>query len=167
MGRIITEKEFPEIRARHKNQKIVFTSGTFDLLHAGHILFFEDCKKHGDILVVTTGRDEVIRRNKGEGRPILNEHERLKIVSSLEVVDYCAMERNLYEDSLKHLELIFKELQPDAYVVNEDAFNIPYRKQVSRDHGVELVILKRWHPPEFDGISTTNIIEKIKRLSSQ
>ena len=161
---LITYGDLPSIREKHKKERIVFASGTFDLPHAGHVLFFEDCKKYGDILVVTVGTDSAVKRNKGIERPVMNERVRLKIISSLKPIDYCLMEADVYEEPLKHIEITFKTLKPDAYVINADAFDIPYRERIAKEHGVELVILERWCPPEFGDISTTKIIEQIKKL---
>lgn len=162
----ITFEELPLIRKRHLSQKIVFCSGCFDLTHAGHILFFEDCKKYGDILVVMIGSDKVVRRDKGNKRPILNEHTRIKLIDSLKPVDYCFLDFIISPDThpLKFIDLAIEKLKPDVYAINEDAWDITYRKDFMNKHKTELVILKRSAPAEFKQISTTGIIEKIKKL---
>lgn len=161
---IIDFEDLVNIREKHKNQKIVFASGCFDLTHAGHVLFFEDCKQQGDILVVCVGADEVIKRDKGEKRPILNEHLRMKLVDALRGVDYVFKDRIVEEGAhpLFFFQHVFDVLRPDVYVVNDDAFDIPYREELSRNNGVALVICGRKCPPEFEGISTTKLIKKIK-----
>lgn len=158
--------ELERIREKHKDQKIVFCSGCFDVTHAGHVLFFEDCKKHGDILVAMIGADSVIKRDKGDGRPIMNEHMRLKMVDSLKPVDYTFLDEVLSVDThpLYIIDLVIEKLKPDAYVINKDAWDIPYREAFSKKHGVPLVILDRTAPPEFEAVSTTGIIRKIKSL---
>jgi len=169
----IEYKDLPSIRKRHQNETIVFASGGFDLAHAGHVLFFEDCKKQGDVLVVAIPDDEIIKRDKGEKRPILNQYLRIKMVGSLKPVDYVFFDRAEYlkdvpegSHSLHVLGNYFAALHPDKYVVNEDAFDIPYRKELVKKHGVELIVLERWFPPEFEGISTTKIIKKLKNGES-
>ena len=162
---IINIEYLPQIRARYKDIKIVFCSGSFDLTHAGHLLFFEDCKKFGEILVVSIGSDASIRTLKGENRPILNECIRTKTIDSLKPVDYCFLDRiSNKENPNGILEFTFKYLKPDIYAINEDAFDIPYRENLCKKYNINLVILKRWFPPEFEGISTSKIIEKIKKL---
>lgn len=158
--------ELEKIREKHKNKKIVFCSGCFDMTHAGHVLFFEDCKKLGDILVVMVGADAVIKRDKGDERPIINEHLRLKMVDSLKPVDYVFLDHILPEtpNPLYIIDLVIEKLKPDAYVINKDAWDIPYRENFSKKHGVPLIILDRTAPPEFDAVSTTKIIQKIKSL---
>ena len=161
---IITYNDFPKIRKRYRRNKIVFCSGSFDLTHAGHVLFFEDCKKLGEILVVVVGSDKMIKRNKSPERPVLNESIRLKTVASLKPVDFCVMEKTMRKHPLGHLTEAFKKLRPDFYAINKDAFDIPYRKMIAKKFNVKLVILDRWCPPAFEDISTTKIIEKIKNL---
>lgn len=157
--------DLPKIRKVHKDKKIVFCSGSFDLVHAGHVLFFEDCKKFGDILVVSVGSDSILKVNKGDKRPILNEHVRRKMIDSLKPVDYCLLDSfSNKENPLFLLNVFFEKLRPDLYVINDDAFNIPYRQKVSKEFNVELVMLPRSAPPEFEGISASKIIDKIKNL---
>ncbi|MDO8460068.1 MAG: HAD-IIIA family hydrolase [Nanoarchaeota archaeon] len=162
---IISADDLQRIREKHIGQKIVYCSGSFDLVHAGHILFFEDCKKYGDILVVSVGKDSSIRKNKGEGRPILNERVRLKTIDSLKPVDYAFINPVSVEGKqLNTLELALDNLKPDFYIINEDAFDTKTRIELAKKFGVELVILNRNCPPEFENISATKIIEKIKNL---
>ncbi len=162
---VITVDELSEVRKKHPGKKIVFCTGSFDLVHAGHILFFEDCKAQGDILVVSVGTDSIIRINKGENRPILNEHVRIKTIDSFKPVDYSLLDIiSTKENPLLLLDVMMEKLKPDVYVVNADGFNMPYREEISRKHGAKLLVLDRAAPKEFDGISTSKIIEKIKSL---
>lgn len=158
--------ELKNLRKKHAGQKLVFCSGSFDLIHAGHALFFEDCKKHGDVLVVMVAADHVLKKNKGDGRPVMNQHVRLKMIDSLKPVDYCFLDEVPPNDDepLACLNFILKELGPDIYVINADASNIPYRENMVKKLGVKMVVLPRNAPKEFEGISTTKLIEKIKKL---
>ncbi|MEK6855112.1 MAG: adenylyltransferase/cytidyltransferase family protein [Nanoarchaeota archaeon] len=155
-----------KIRENHKNETIVFCSGTFDLTHAGHVLFFEECKKQGDILVVAVSCDKNMKTYKGENRPIIGEKARLKLIDSLKPVDYCLLDPPIArkDDLLAGLIPIFENLRPNKWVVNEDAFNISEWKRYSSKFNIELVILPRSAPPEFEQISTTKIMEKIKSI---
>ncbi len=163
----IAHKDLSRIRGKHKNEKMVFCSGGFDLTHAGHVLFFEDCKNLGDVLVVMVGGDKVMKHGRGDARPILNEQMRMKMVDSLKPVDYTIIDELVPVDQhpLQAIDNALEELRPDIYVINEDASDIPYREIVSKKHGTKLVILKRVAPPEFEKVSTTKIIEKIKGLN--
>jgi cytidyltransferase-like protein len=161
---IINFNDLSKIRSEHKDKKIIFCSGTFDLTHAGHVLFFEDCKKHGDILVVAVGNDFNQRvLTKGKGRPVQNESIRLKMVSSLKPVDYALLDPNAKNNDWLPLLIDFhRELEPDVYIVNEDAFDIPRRIDLIKEFPTKMIILKRTSPPEFEDISTTKMIKKIK-----
>lgn len=158
----INFEDLSEIRGKHMDKKIVFCSGGFDLTHAGHVLFFEDCKKYGDILVVGVSSGTGVSRKR---TPILNKHLRLKMVDSLKPVDYTFIVPSIeVSNSLEKIKYIMEKLQPDVYVVNNDASDIPYRQKISDEIKVKLIVLERWCPEEFEKISTTKIIEKIKEL---
>ncbi len=156
---IIKIKAFEDIRKKHKNKKIVFCSGTFDLLHAGHILFLEDCKDHGDILVVGLGGNKVVKSYKNK-HPVINEAMRLKMLDSLKIVDYVFLETagHLFGS----LERVFFKLKPNFYVVNSDASLILERKNIAEKYKAEFVVLNRKCPKSYENISTTKIINKIK-----
>lgn len=90
-NKIIPFSEAPAFFAklRKAGKKIVQCHGTFDLLHPGHVIHFEEAKRLGDILVVTvTGGKHV---NKGPGRPCFNDELRLKSIAALECVDYVVL----------------------------------------------------------------------------
>src|SRR2546423_10399799 len=83
------ERLLPELQHhRAAGRKIVFTNGCFDLVHLGHIKYFQFAKAQGDLLVVGVNTDSGIRRLKGEKRPIINEHDRLSVLEELESIDY-------------------------------------------------------------------------------
>lgn len=159
-------KDLASLKGNYKEKKIVFCSGSFDLTHVGHALFFEDCKKLGDILVVGIAGDRILKKLKGEKRPILNQYTRTKMVDFLKPVDYTFLDDFTYKhkNPLSLVEMVFRNLKPDKYVINEDAFNIQYRQELCKKYDVELNILKRNCPDNFEKISTTKIIEKIKSL---
>lgn len=160
----IAIEDLPGVREKHQGQTIVFCSGAFDLTHVGHVLFFEDCKRYGDVLVVEVAHDALILKHKGPGHPVLNENMRLKHVSALKPVDYCFLDRPYDGYPLEFLGDVFQLLCPDVYVINADAFDIPLRQRLAREYGVHLVIHGRWCPPEFDGVSTTSILGKIAKM---
>lgn len=163
----ISFENLSQIRNKFNDKIIVFCSGGFDLTHAGHVLFFEDCKKHGDILVVGIGSDAARRsEKKDDGRPIINEKMRLKMVSSLKPVDYAFVIEPLADKHpLDPLHKVFELLKPDIYAINDDASHIPYREELVKKFNVKLIILDRWCPPEYEGISTTKLIDKIKKMN--
>jgi cytidyltransferase-like protein len=78
-----------KLQKTRNGKQIVFCHGVFDLLHIGHIRYFEQAKKHGDILVVTVTPDRFV--NKGPERPAFPEDLRVESIASLEIVDYVAI----------------------------------------------------------------------------
>ena len=68
-------------------QKIVFTNGCFDLLHAGHVTYLEAAKKRGDKLILGLNTDRSVSAIKGPTRPVVNEQDRARVLAALESVD--------------------------------------------------------------------------------
>ncbi|HZZ43208.1 MAG TPA: D-glycero-beta-D-manno-heptose 1-phosphate adenylyltransferase [Tepidisphaeraceae bacterium] len=83
------EQLLPELN-RHRNagKKIVFTNGCFDLIHLGHVKYFQYAKSQGDLLVVGVNTDASIRGLKGDKRPIISEEDRISVLEELESIDY-------------------------------------------------------------------------------
>jgi cytidyltransferase-like protein len=75
-------------KIRTEGKTIALVTGCFDVLHTGHINFFQFAKTHADCLFVGIDNDENIRLNKGENRPLFNIKQRLMAVALLENVDY-------------------------------------------------------------------------------
>lgn len=108
--KLVSLDELVSIAKDHKKagKIIVHCHGVFDLMHPGHIMYFEAAKKQGDILVVTVTEDKYV--NKGPGRPVFNQNIRAHTISSLEVVDYVAI------NTEPTAEGILVRLAPDVYV---------------------------------------------------
>lgn len=75
-------------KLKKQGKKIVFTNGYFDIISSGQVRFLQKAKEHGNILVVAVNSDRSTRENKGEGRPLINEEERLEILSAMNPVDF-------------------------------------------------------------------------------
>ncbi|MDI6810442.1 MAG: FAD synthase [archaeon] len=75
----------------------VLATGTFEILHPGHLLYLEEAKKLGDELFVIVGRDVTVRKRKRT--PIIPEEQRLKMVSALKMVDKAMLgsKKDIYE----------------------------------------------------------------------
>jgi cytidyltransferase-like protein len=85
---IIQLENLADIRSQHKNEKIVLTMGTFDLLHVGHLRFLNEVKALGNIIVVLLSSDDRVKARKGPQRPIIPEADRALMLDALEIVDY-------------------------------------------------------------------------------
>ena len=79
---------------RKAGDKIVFTNGCFDILHAGHVEYLTAARAEGDVLVVGLNSDASVRIIKGEKRPIVQEAQRAAVLAGLECVNYVT----LFED---------------------------------------------------------------------
>ena len=73
---------------RMAGRTIVLANGCFDLLHVGHVRYLEGAKREGDVLVVALNSDASVRRNKGAGRPLQPEGERVELIAAFGCVDY-------------------------------------------------------------------------------
>lgn len=100
---------------RAQGKKVVQCHGVFDLLHIGHIKYFEAAKRYGDVLVVTVTADEHV--NKGPDRPAFSQDLRLAAVAALEVVDHVAVSR--WPTAVDSIRL----LKPDFYVKGSEYQN--------------------------------------------
>lgn len=141
-------------RLRGKGKKVVFTNGCFDILHVGHARYLKEAKKTGDVLVLALNSDASVRAIKGETRPLIPEEERAYMVASLEAVDYVT----IFSETTP-LELI-DYLKPDVLVKGGDwAEEQVMGRESVRKWGGKVVII-----PEIKGASTTNIVEKIRKV---
>jgi rfaE bifunctional protein nucleotidyltransferase chain/domain len=73
--------------ARSHQHTIALANGVFDLLHVGHVRYLQAAAREADRLIVAVNSDASVRRLKGEGRPILDEHGRAEMVAALRGVD--------------------------------------------------------------------------------
>lgn len=148
-------------RASSSGKKIVYTTGSFDLLHLGHMLYLGFCKSKGDILVVSIGSDKTIRHNKGRGRPIYTQKVRARMLAALVDVDFVVMSTEF--GKMDHLIQIGL-LQPDIYIFPDSDSAIPARKKLIRGTKTKIIMARRWPPHELKntGISTSRIIARLK-----
>ena len=137
-------------RLRAAGQKIVFTNGAFDLMHAGHATYLQFARRQGDVLVVALNTDASVRRYKGDKRPIVDEQNRARMMAALECVDYVTW---FDEDEPKEL---IAELQPDVLVKAEDWAHYVSGREIVEARGGKVVLA-----PMVAGLSTTKLIEKI------
>ncbi len=95
--------------------KIVLTSGSFDLIHLGHVKYLAKAKALGDVLVVGVDSDAKIRKRKGEDRPMVPEQERLEMLAHQRPVDLLYLK----DDADPKWGLI-KAVEPDVLVLTAD-----------------------------------------------
>jgi rfaE bifunctional protein nucleotidyltransferase chain/domain len=102
-----------EVRTlRSSGRKVVHCHGCFDLMHPGHIKYFQAAKRMGDVLVVTVTPDAYV--DKGPGRPVFGQELRAESIAALECVDFVAL--NQWPTAEETLRL----LKPDIYVKGQE-----------------------------------------------
>lgn len=109
----------PELEAavaadRAAGRTVAFANGVFDLLHVGHVRYLQAAAAEADRLVVAVNADASVRRLKGEGRPILDEHARAELVAALRGVDYVVI---FADDTVGAL---LTRLKPDVHCKGTD-----------------------------------------------
>ena len=151
MGTLLNRNELKEEREklRAEGKRLVFTNGCFDILHVGHVRYLRSARELGDVLLVALNTDQSISRIK-PGRPVVSEGQRAEMVASLEMVDYVT----LFNEDTPY-ELI-KLLGPDVLVKGGD-----WKREeiVGSD-----IVPETYSLPYIKGVSTTEIMEKIKKL---
>ncbi len=124
---------------------VVYTSGTFDMLHANHIKMLEYARALGDILIVGVNTDELVESYKSQ--PIIPFEERIALMKALKYPDIV-----IPQHSLDHADKV-KKLNFDVFVVGDDwAGKYDYLKE----QGVTVVYF-----PYGKGISSSNLKQRI------
>lgn len=103
-------------KVKSDGKKVVLCHGCFDLMHPGHIKYFQAAKRMGDVLAVTITPDRYV--DKGPGRPVFNENLRAESIAALECVDYVAI--NKWPTAEETLRL----LRPNIYVKGQEFQNL-------------------------------------------
>lgn len=135
---------------------VVYTGGTFDLFHAGHVNFLYKCSQLGEV-VVALNEDEFIERYKGKA-PVMSYEERATVLQSCIYVDRVIPNRG-GADSKPTIE----EVNPDIIAIGTDWARKDYYQQMqfSQDWLDEMDI-SLIYIPYAHGISTTDIKARLK-----
>ena len=136
---------------RASGQRVVFTNGCFDLLHAGHVTYLEQARKLGDRLVLGLNTDRSVSALKGPSRPVIHEQDRARVLAALEAIDAVI----LFDEDTP-LDLI-NAIKPDVLVKGDD---------YTEDQVVGAKEVKSWGGsialvPVVPGRSSSNIIGKL------
>ena len=111
-NKIIDIQDLKILRKKNRNKKIVLVHGVFDLIHKGHIQYFKEAKKFGEILVVSVTDDKYV--NKGVNRPYFNSLDRINFLAELELIDFVILSQN------KSSVEVINSLRPNYYVKGPD-----------------------------------------------
>jgi len=138
-------------KARQKKKKIVFTNGTFDILHFGHVDYLKKAKKAGDLLIVAVNSDRSVRSYKSPNRPVNALKYRMAVLSALACVDYV-----IPFSEPTPLKLV-EHLKPDVLVKGAD-----WKKdQIAGAREVESWGGRVKRIRLVNGFSTTGILRKL------
>ncbi len=144
-------------RAKRSQKTLVLTTGVWDLLHEGHLVYLTEARMLGDFLAVGVNSDAHVKTIKGSGRPIINERQRAFMVAGFECVDLVYT----FDDRLD----IVKAVEPSVFVMSETSHANPnegerlVQQQVVKEKGGRVVIFG----PQRQ-CSTTEIIRRIRCL---
>lgn len=139
---------------KEKDKKIVFTAGSWDLLHVGQCRYLTEAKSRGDILVVGVSSNDAIRKVKGPNKPILDEKIRAEMLTYLRCVDFVTI---LPEPSCTPTLGLLK---PDVFITVREDWASEYKeskeyKTVTKYGGVVEVVDR-----QSTALSTTKIVQR-------
>lgn len=138
-------------RRRRAGQRVAFTNGCFDVLHAGHVQYLDEARAQADVLVVGLNSDSGVRALKGPSRPVNPQEARAVVLAGLQAVDYVTVFAEPTPTDL------IRAIRPDVLVKGAD-----YRKdevvgaEFVESYGgrVHLAALRR-------GFSTTGLLQRL------
>ena len=138
---------------KESGEKIVFTNGCFDIIHAGHIHLLTEAKNLGDRLLIGLNSDQSVQNLKGPDRPLNPEYARASVLESLSMVDGVT----IFQEDTPH-ELV-KEIIPHVLVKGGDYSieNVVGAETVGATGGKVVLI------PILKGYSTSDIITRIRK----
>lgn len=139
-------------RARRRGERIVFTNGCFDILHAGHVGYLNQARELGDRLLVAVNDDDSVRRLKGEGRPVNPLAQRMRVLEGLQAVDWVVP---FAEDTP---EALLAEVRPNILVKGGDyAVADVIGGDIVQSYGGEVRVLDL-----VEDCSTTDIVDRLR-----
>lgn len=128
-------------------KKTVIVTGSFDVIHIGHIRLFEFAAEYGNPLIVLLDTDERVREHKGNDRPMFSLEVRKEVLESIRLVDRVL---SFYSDD--HLKELLQQLPGHIRIVGEDYKN---REVIGREFADQIIYF------DFRVSSTTEIIKKL------
>jgi len=136
-----------------KSIRVVFMGGGFELIHYGHVYTITKAKELGDVLVIAVARDSTIRKRKSR-EPLVNEGDRVKLLSSLRDVDAAVLgvEGDIY--------VTLQKVRPDVVALGYDQYHMDEEvKREARKRGMKLRVVRLDSP--YPSIKTTRILKEL------
>jgi rfaE bifunctional protein nucleotidyltransferase chain/domain len=154
--RLVSQSDLDTLhdQLKERGKKIVFTAGSWDLIHAGQCRYLEKAREEGDVLVVGVSSNDAIRKVKGPNKPILDEKIRTEMLTYLRSVDFVTI---LPEPSCAPTLGLLK---PDVFITVKEDWTDNYQqskeyKTVTK-YGGKVQVVDR----QSTAISTTKIIQR-------
>jgi D-glycero-D-manno-heptose 1,7-bisphosphate phosphatase len=143
-------------RLRAQGRRVGYTSGTFDIVHPGHVLYLQRAKEACDVLIVGVNSDASVRQYKGRLRPVLPQAARACVVAGLEAVDYVF----LFDEVNNNTNV--QVLKPDLYIkaADYDRSSLSSAGLVEA-HGGKVMLV-----PMEAGYSTSSIIDHVMAMQA-
>ena len=143
---------------KQKNERVILSSGCFDIVHIGHLKTLLEAKKLGDKLIICLSNDEQIKKLKGEDRPINNYQDRIDLFKTISYVDYIVLYNEENIEKEESLGKIMKIVDPEYWVKGDDYVKEDVLKKHPYLRNIHLC-------KNVENKSTTNIIKQIKKCS--
>jgi cytidyltransferase-like protein len=138
--------------------KKVFVSGCYDILHAGHLQFFEEARAVGDYLIVSFASAEVLWHHKRRKPSIPDDHKRV-LLQGLRMIDEVLVTTG-HDEGLDFKEE-FLRIRPDFLIVTEDDKYGDLKRDLCNQVGAQYTILPKT-PPRFEPVSTSSIVRWVQ-----
>ena len=136
----------------------VFVSGAFNILHAGHIRFFQDARVLGDYLIVSYPPADLLWRLYDK-KSALDDSDKKAVIESLEMVDEVIESTD--EDVALSFRSAFLKIKPDVLAVTTDDLYIEAKRRFCEEQGVDFVVLEKTNPNE-GGATCTQLLSRVK-----
>lgn len=155
LEKVIPPDELSEIceQIRKSKRTIATLNGSFDLLHAGHLQVIYEASQVADVLIMALNSDASIRSYKSPDRPIIPLENRLQMIAALQFVDYVT-----WFDDTTPIPLL-EAIRPDVHVNGSEYGENCIEAETVKRYGGTIHVVQL-----LPGLSTSNIIDKIKKL---
>lgn len=138
--------------------KKVFVSGSFNVLHAGHLQFFREARALGDSLVVSFPPADLLWSVYGK-KSVLEDVDKMELLSSLEMVDEVVLSTD--EDAELSFLTAFRRVKPAVLAVTTDDLYMDAKRRLCEQEGVEFVVLEKTRP-DGSTASSSAMVSRIK-----
>jgi cytidyltransferase-like protein len=152
MNKIIYYDAFENVRAVIQNKTIVLVGGCFDIFHYGHLIFLQEARKHGDMLIVALESDEFII-NKKKRNPIHSQKQRAEILSVFEIIDLVILLPYFSKD--EEYDNLVEKIKPQFIAVTEGDSKSEQKKQQAKRVNAQFVEVNKLIP-EFSSSQILN-----------